>query len=227
MSMKSAAFNQMIADALTKPLSTVTDYARRLKEAGLLSTGARGRHAPEMTPLDAARLVLAILTTDSPAQCVERVQRFGPLPYSPDFRPHYPWCEAIPTAEVRQLFEADTLEGVLAEIFDRPARLGIDAACTWYLENVFSLRVKDFSVLAELVSWKMHGSEIIGERIIPFKGKVMVEGDDGKFRHIEGFTPIPGGVRAERSVAPITLSSIGIGLWADTVEKPAEQENDQ
>ena len=47
--MKSAAFNTMLSKALTTPEATVITFARRLKEAGMLTTGARGRHAPEMT----------------------------------------------------------------------------------------------------------------------------------------------------------------------------------
>lgn len=222
--MKSAAFNQMIADSLTTPLSAVTDYARRLKEAGLLSTGARGRHAPDMTPLDAARLVLAILTTSSPAQCVERVKRFGPLPYSPDFRLRYNWYETIQPEEYSRIFKADTLEGVLAEMFGLPLNVGIAEACTWYEANVFGLRVNDFNVLAELVAWDTQDNTIMRERVIPFKGKTMVKSPDGKFRHIEGFTPIPGGVRSERSMSPIGLSSIGIGLWADDAKPGLQQE---
>ena len=73
--MKSAAFNTMLSKALTTPEATVITFARRLKEAGLLTTGARGRHAPEMTPMDAARVTIAILTSDGPVHCVERVRR--------------------------------------------------------------------------------------------------------------------------------------------------------
>lgn len=218
MSMKSASFNQMIAYALTTPLSAVTDYSRRLKEAGLLSTGARGRHAPEMTALDAARLMLAILTTSSPAQCVDRVRRFGPLPYSPGFRLIYQWCETVQEDEFRQLFKSATLEDVLAEIFNLPARLGIEAACSWYNRHAFGLRVSDFDVLAELVKWEMQGGAVTGERLIPFKGKTLIKSEDGKLRHIEGFSPIPGGVRTQRSVTPVGLSKIAISLWADTVK---------
>lgn len=210
--MKSAAFNQMIADTLTMPLSTVTDYARRLKEAGLLSTGARGRHAPEMTPLDAARLVLAILTTDSPAQCVERVQRFGSIPYCPDYRSSCAWRETIQPDEFQRLFVGETAEDVLAGMFGAFERLGIDAACGWFLDNVFHLDVYDFEVRVELVKSVSEGGRIVAEHIVPFKGKRMIQGEDGNFRPVEGFSFIKGGKRARRSMTAGGFQEIGIAL---------------
>lgn len=212
----------MIAEALTQPVGSVKLYVRELREAGLLTTGARGVNAPHMTTLDAARLVIALLATDKPSECVERVKRFGPISYSPSFKRGYQWCETIPAAEFREFFKAETLEGVLAELFDLPLRLGINEACRWYQDNVFGLRINDFSVLAELVVWRMQESRVTGERIIPFKGAVMVKGEDGQFRHVKEFTPIKGGIRTERSVAPATLSAIGIGFWSDTLHQSSE-----
>lgn len=209
--MKSAAFIQMMAEALTTPSNTVTDYARRLKEAGLLSTGARGVNAPEMKPLDAARLLLAILTTSSAAQCVERVQRFGQIKYSPNFRKRYRGYQTIQPEEFAQIFKGETLEEVLASIFALPETVGIEEACKWFDKNVFHLRVTDFDVLAELYSWITEGDEIVGERVVPFKGERMVETETG-FQHTEKFTPIKGGVRTERSIAGLQFLSIGLSL---------------
>lgn len=69
----------MIARNYRVDEGSVKMFARLLKEAGLLSMGARGINAPHMLPLDAARLTLALLSTDSPARCVDRVRRFGPM----------------------------------------------------------------------------------------------------------------------------------------------------
>lgn len=212
----------MIAQMLSQPEGSVKLYVRELREAGLLTTGARGVNAPHMTSLDAARLVIALLATGKPSECAERVRRFGAISYSPDFKMGYQWAETIPASEFRELFKAETLEGVLAEIFDIPQRLGVSAACAWYNDNVFSLQIRDFEVLAMLVSWEMQGSRIAGERIIPFKGKRMIKGDDGKFRHVDGFTFIKGGIRTKRSVSPATLSAIGLGFWADTAPQSPE-----
>ncbi len=210
--MKSAAFNKLIADALTTPEISVIVYARRLKEAGLMTTGARGRNAPEMTPLDAARLTLAILTTDSPLHCVERVRRFGSIKYSPNFKTFYRGYETIQPDHFDRLFEGETLEEVLAYMFGLPASVGIEESCKWFDKNVFHLRVCDFDVLAELFQVKWEGKEIIGELVVPFKGQI----------HVEGFAIIKGGVRTERSISGMSFLSIGIGLASDS---PAETED--
>ena len=52
---------QAMSIALNTPLETVTQHDRNLAVAGLRTTGARGRNAPHVTTLDAARLLAAIL----------------------------------------------------------------------------------------------------------------------------------------------------------------------
>lgn len=202
------------------PEKSVIVYARLLKEAGLLTTGARGRNAPEMTPMDAARLTLAIVTTDGPSQCVERVKRFGQIKYSPNFKKLYRGYETIQPDQFAGLFEGETLEEVLAYMFGLPATVGIEESCKWFNENVFHLRVFDFNVLAELYQWKMDGKEIVGELVVPFKGEVMVRTDDG-FRHVKEFTRIKGGVRTERSISGMSFLSIGVVLASGAVEGAA------
>lgn len=204
----------MLSEALTTPEATVITFARRLKEAGMLTTGARGRNAPEMTPMDAARVTIAILTSDGPVHCVERVRRFGQIKYSPNFKKSYRGYETIQPDHFASLFKGETLEEVLAYMFGLPATVGIEESCKWFDQNVFHLRVYDFDVLAELYQWKMDGKEIVGELVVPFKGEVMVRTDDG-FRHVEGFTPIKGGVRTERSISGMSFLSIGLGLMHD------------
>lgn len=201
----------MIAQAYTTPLKTVTVYARLLKEAGLLTTGARGRNAPDMTPLDAARLTLAMLTTDSPAESVERVKRFGKIKYSPGYRRPVPGYETIQPERFASLFQGETLEDVLAFMFSLPAVMGFNECCTWFNKNVFHLRVLDFSVLAELYQHKFEGSEVVGELVVPFKGQVMVE-SEGTFEHVQGFSPIKGGIQTTRVIGGTSFLSIGIGL---------------
>lgn len=208
----------MLSEALTTPEATVITFARRLKEAGMLTTGARGRNAPEMTPMDAARVTIAILTSDGPVHCVERVQRFGQIKYSPSFKRPHRGYETIQPDHFATLFEGETLEEVLAYIFGLPATVGIEESCKWFDQNVFHLRVFDFDVLAELYERKMEGKEIVGELVVPFKGKVMVRTEDG-FQHVEGFTPIKGGVRTERSISGLSFLSIGIALAQDDQEE--------
>jgi patatin-like phospholipase/acyl hydrolase len=81
--MKSGPFIQAIADAYRVEAKTVRAFARLLREAGLLTTGARGLNAPDMTARDAAILTIALLATNMPARAVEAVETFSALTYNP------------------------------------------------------------------------------------------------------------------------------------------------
>lgn len=77
--MQKGPFIKFIADALAEDEKTVAIYVRELLNAGLLTTGARGVNAPHMLPLDAARVILALLATDRPSQAVASVKRYGAM----------------------------------------------------------------------------------------------------------------------------------------------------
>lgn len=168
--MKSAAFIDAMAHAFDVPHKTMVTYTRFLKEAGLLTTGARGVNAPDMTPLDAARVTIALLATDTPGQAVERVKRFGPIPYSPSFTESWPWYSNIGPEKFSATFEGETLEEVLAFLFGRVETLGVSEAASWFYKFTFSLRINDFEVLAELVSWDTVDGKPVGEIVAPFRG---------------------------------------------------------
>lgn len=108
--MKSGPFIKLVSASYKVEEKTVTMYARLLKNAGLFSMGARGINAPDMTPLDSARITIALLATDRPARCVERVRRFGALRYQPT-RSQGPHPAAL------GICEGVTLEAVLAHMF--------------------------------------------------------------------------------------------------------------
>ncbi|MCA0851433.1 hypothetical protein [Salipiger thiooxidans] len=215
--MKSAAFNKMIANELKVPLNVVTDVTRRLKEAGLLSTAPRGAPAPDMTPLDAARVILAFLTTDRPVECVERVRRFGQIKYSPSFRKSIRGYVTIQPDEFAEIFEGETFEEVLAYLFSLPERLGIERACQWSDQHIFHVRVEPFPVLGELFSPIREDGEITGERVVPFKGKVWADLAEGEKmpRPVEGWTIIKGGIRVQREIIGMTFLMIGIALMPE------------
>jgi hypothetical protein len=70
-----------LVEALSKvtglPLPTVVDIDRRLVKAGLRTRGGRGLSAARMTPLDAARLLTAILGSPQANASAEAVQRYA------------------------------------------------------------------------------------------------------------------------------------------------------
>ena len=56
---------------------------RNLREKKLLTTGARGVNAPDLTCLDAARVLIAHIVDGNPGKAAPRiVDKFGPLPWS-------------------------------------------------------------------------------------------------------------------------------------------------
>ena len=65
-----------VSIALDVPHETVVVHDRNLSVAGLRTKGARGRNAPAVTPLDAARLVIAILGSARVVDSVETVRAF-------------------------------------------------------------------------------------------------------------------------------------------------------
>lgn len=64
---------KVVAQATGVGEQTVAMYARVLREAGLLTTGARGVNAPHMKAIDAARLLIAMMATEKPSRAASAV----------------------------------------------------------------------------------------------------------------------------------------------------------
>src|SRR5215510_6378080 len=77
-----------ISIALEVPEETVVQHDRNLVVAGLRTKGGRGRSAPEVTPLDAARLLAATLGSIRAKDSVETVEAFERAQFDPS-RPTY------------------------------------------------------------------------------------------------------------------------------------------
>lgn len=58
------------------PLPTIVDLDRKLVKGGLRTKGGRGLSAAQMTPLDAARLLTALLASGHANTAVEAVKRY-------------------------------------------------------------------------------------------------------------------------------------------------------
>jgi hypothetical protein len=68
---------ETVSAATGLPLATVRDMDRKLLEAKLRSKGGRGFNAPRMTPLDAARLLVAVLGSPQSNTAAEAVMRYA------------------------------------------------------------------------------------------------------------------------------------------------------
>lgn len=122
--MKHKAFTEIIAHSCQVPAKTVALFARNLKEAGLLTSGARGVNAPEMTVMDLARMLLSVLATERPSDAVEELNWYRALPCFDGGTITMPKYEkGMPTEDTIKLFEVsegETLEDVLAHVFAAP-----------------------------------------------------------------------------------------------------------
>jgi hypothetical protein len=68
---------QVISRTTGVPLPTVTDIDRKLVRGGLRVVGGRGLHATRVAPLDAARLLTALLGSPQANTSAEAVRRYA------------------------------------------------------------------------------------------------------------------------------------------------------
>lgn len=124
---KSGGFIVGVASALGLPDATVSGAFRVLRESGLMTSGARGVNAPDMTDLDAARMLIAMLVNERPAYAESGVRDFGQL-ICTDYRPadgsnlpedsqeEFERATVDFTLAARGLPERHTLEQAVAEL---------------------------------------------------------------------------------------------------------------
>jgi hypothetical protein len=77
--MRAGPFLSAVAAGLCVEEKTVRVFAREMRLAGMLSTGARGVNAPDMTIEDLAKLIVAFLATDRPSKALELLLYFGSM----------------------------------------------------------------------------------------------------------------------------------------------------
>jgi hypothetical protein len=68
---------RMVSSATGVPLPTIVDIDRKLVKGKLRTKGGRGFNAAQMTPLDAARLLTAVLGNPQANAAVEAVERYA------------------------------------------------------------------------------------------------------------------------------------------------------
>lgn len=192
--MRAGPFIDTIAGAYRVEQATVKVLFRALRDARLLTTGARGVNAPHMTPLDAARMTIALLATDSPSRAVERVQRFGAMVYQP--------AESTATAADHPCLAGDgvTLEAALARLLTFGP--GADDADGMLRGSPYVEVLEN----AKKATIQFHG----------FEGPVAVFRDAARTDDVKAqdrgelF-----GIRKARGLASAELLEVAVGLWAD------------
>jgi hypothetical protein len=78
---------ETVADALRVSEVTVGVYYRNLREAGLVTKSGRGRSAPSLSYLDASRLVIALMVSESAIHAAREARKYGRLPLTHLDRP--------------------------------------------------------------------------------------------------------------------------------------------
>jgi len=124
---KSSAFISGVTSVLHLPEATVSGAFRGLRESGLMTSGARGVNAPDMTDLDAARMLIAMLVNERPAYAERSVRDFGQLVcinfhpaegarLSSESREEFKRLSAGFTLQARGLANRHTFEQAVAEL---------------------------------------------------------------------------------------------------------------
>ncbi|MCA0850866.1 hypothetical protein [Salipiger thiooxidans] len=111
--MKQAQFISLMSDSLGIEEKTLRIVVRTLRLEGLFTTGARGVNAPDMTPLDVARVTIAVVASSSPARAARDVRYFGSL---------RPFTDSERTREALAATKLDpdkTLEETLVDVVER------------------------------------------------------------------------------------------------------------
>lgn len=122
---------RVVADVLGVPEPTVTVHDRNLAEAGLRSKGGRGRSAAQMTPEDAANLLIAVAGSSLVKDTVVTVREYSELPckygelstrsgqheFKIDGNPEPRWSlSEFPLPEMQALPEGHTFSAALAAL---------------------------------------------------------------------------------------------------------------
>jgi len=106
-----------VSIALDVPEETVVQHDRNLVVAGLRTKGGRGRSAPQVTPLDAARLLVATLASFRTKDSVTTVKQFERAIFEPPDRPRYFLLAGI---EMREDADPDAAKRIDSAILNLP-----------------------------------------------------------------------------------------------------------
>jgi hypothetical protein len=149
MGIKVANLAKAIACVINYPEATAAVIARFGRDEGLLTTGARGRHVPDATALDCARLLIAMLGTQSPAKANGVIRDFGKLLLC-DGCIEY-GAESPELA--KSIFLPDSrLEDGLAALIQALGRKDVAEQMTAYFKS-FGFEYRNVELLPELEIW--------------------------------------------------------------------------
>lgn len=142
-------FIERFATILEATPGGVLKVQRMLRDARLISTGARGVNAPQLDQLDAARMLIAFAVTDRPSLAVPAVIEFGRLKASmrTDFDEN---LDPVHRVFHEEMDGADTVEDGIIGLFAAYERLSPEDRA----ERGLSSRIKcDTSEMSVTLEW--------------------------------------------------------------------------
>ncbi len=169
------------------PLSTVVDIDRRLVKGGLRTKGGRGFNAAQMTPLDAARLLTALLGSPLANASVGAVRRYA-------------------RTEVDKRRSDETLYAAtdVPELAALPARHSFVAALATLITSATAGSLVD--MMAARKGWKPH-IEIFAFTRATY-GRIRLTGlPNGMTANVE-YVPPPSATRRRRKTPSATTASV-------------------
>ncbi len=223
--MKSSAFIKIIAKAYRVEEQTVGLYTRFMKEAGLITSGARGVNAPHMHPRDAVRLTIALLATGTAAHAAPLYRRFAGM----EVQPFASKDQLVPNSGIS---EGATLEAVLlhmfsADMFPEGIPGGGPMDCNPYLELQEGQRIATIKY-STLVNGKLaHDEKNRATAFFMTRDRPRDMAAQDRQAH--------GGIFVSRGLATMSLSECAIPFyleWRDkvsweTMEKETADEKEQ
>nr|WP_320176699.1 hypothetical protein [Roseovarius pacificus] len=209
--MKSRAFIENVARAYGVEEKTVKLYARFMKEAGLITSGARGVNAPHMHPRDAVRLTIALLATGTAAHAPQLYQRFAGMTYQPD-RSNGPHPVSL------GVHEGATLESVLlhmftTDMFPEGVEGGGPFECAPYLELQENQRIATIEHSPLIDGRYQHGERKRAGLYFATRNRPEDMALEDRRAH--------GGIFISRGVAPIALSECALPFYLEWQDKVA------
>ena len=117
-----------LSKATGMPETSVEAYARRIRQAGKLSTGGRGLGAAEMTSQDCANLLIAVMAR-TPTHAVEELHRFGSMTCGSE----EPGDRGMPLYDVFDLKAGHTFSELMTKLVQSAQTSSIEK----YIEQAF------------------------------------------------------------------------------------------
>jgi hypothetical protein len=208
------------ADVLGVHQPTVSMYARNLRDHGLVSKKGRGRGAAHMTPLDAARLLIALLATTQPIKGPRAVEDFGQLLASgpKSMRGEAP-AGGLTLAKLCGLPERHTLEQAVAGLIASFDWRNVDAMKLLQsrsLRNAVGMRIPPITFVAIRDTW-LEATVVLDDAVYQYRHAALVEADskdsdEGPVGHELALRRWGTGIASERRVATEQLCDIGMRL---------------